>query len=181
AGALVAAAPDHLAGLTGGPHPVASVGRPGSALPGDELAQYDYTVRLPAGWRHSGGEPERRRTLLTPSDTPLGSDLISVEQTPLGYDSAAEPDRAFRELRDRYEQARRDGSELADLTPSTRVGGRDVIAYRQRRPARDTRVDWYVVFDGDAQLSVGCQHTTVGEATVREACAVVVGSLRLRR
>src|SRR5437879_2620821 len=25
------------------------------------LAQYDYTLRLPAGWRHSGGLPERRR------------------------------------------------------------------------------------------------------------------------
>jgi hypothetical protein len=69
------------------------------ALPGPAvLAQYDYTLRLPPGWRHSGGLPERRRTLLTPAAAPAGSDLISVEQTALGYDSAAEPDRAYREL-----------------------------------------------------------------------------------
>lgn len=147
---------------------------------GGVLAQYDYAVRLPAGWQHSGGLPERRRTLLTPTGGPNGSDLISIEQSPLGYDSAAERDRAFRELRDRYQQARDAGAELAEFTLSTRVAGRDVIAYRQRQPRLGAEVDWYVLFEGDAQLSVGCQHTPRGAETVRAACAEVVGSLRVR-
>jgi type VII secretion-associated protein (TIGR03931 family) len=147
---------------------------------GGVLAQYDYSVRLPAGWQHSGGLPERRRTLLTPTGGPNGSDLISIEQTPLGYDSAAERDRAFRELRDRYQQARDAGADLAEFTLSTRVAGRDVIAYRQRQPRLGAEVEWYVLFEGDDQLSVGCQHTPRGAETVRAACAEVVGSLRVR-
>jgi len=145
-----------------------------------QLAQYDYTVRLPAGWRHTGGLPERRRTLLTPVGAPAGSDLIAIEQTPLGYDSAAEPDRAFRELRDRYERAAADGAELTEFTLSTRFADRDVIAYQQRQPQLNAEVDWYVLFDRDAQLSVGCQRTSAGADAVRAACAEVVGTLRGR-
>jgi type VII secretion-associated protein (TIGR03931 family) len=144
------------------------------------LAQYDYTARLPAGWRHSGGLPERRRTLLTPAGAPAGSDLIAIEQTPLGYDSGAEPDRAFRELRDRYERAVAEGAELTEFTLSTRFANRDVIAYRQRQPGLNAEVDWYVLFDRDAQLSVGCQRTSTGADAVRAACAEVVGTLRTR-
>jgi len=144
------------------------------------LAQYDYTLSVPAGWRHSGGLPERRRSLLTPVGTPNGSDLIAVEQTPLGYDSAAEPDRAFRELRDRYQRAVDDGEPLAEFTLATRVADRNVIAYRQRQPRLGADVQWYVLFERDAQLSVGCQHTPAGADTVRAACAAVLGSLRLR-
>jgi type VII secretion-associated protein (TIGR03931 family) len=144
------------------------------------LAQYDYTAQLPAGWRHTGGLPERRRTLLTPVGAPAGSDLIAIEQTPLGYDSVAEPDRAFRELRDRYERAAAGGSVLTEFTLSTRFAGRDVIAYRQRQPELNAEVDWYVLFDRDAQLSVGCQRTSAGADAVRAACAEVVGTLRAR-
>ena len=147
---------------------------------GTNLAQYDYTARLPAGWQHTGGLPERRRTLLTPVGAPAGSDLIAIEQTPLGYDSVAEPDRAFRELRDRYERAAAGGSELTEFTLSTRFAGRDVIAYRQRQPELNAEVDWYVLFDRDAQLSVGCQRTSAGADAVRAACAEVVGTLRAR-
>jgi type VII secretion-associated protein (TIGR03931 family) len=145
-----------------------------------ELAQYDYSARLPAGWRHTGGLPERRRTLLTPVGAPAGSDLIAIEQTPLGYDSAAEPDRAFRELRDRYERAAADGAELTEFTLSTRFADRDVIAYRQRQSRLNAEVDWYVLFDRDAQLSVGCQRTSTGADAVRAACAEVVGTLHGR-
>jgi type VII secretion-associated protein (TIGR03931 family) len=41
-------------------------------------------------------------------------------------------------------------------------------------------VDWYVLFDRDAQLSVGCQHTEAGADAVRAACDQVLRSLRLR-
>ena len=148
--------------------------------PGGTLAQYDYVARLPGGWRHTGGLAQRRRTVLTPAGHPEGSDLIAIEQTPLGYDSAAEPDRAFRELRDRYRREVAEGAELSDFTLATRVADRDVIAYRQRQPRLDAQVEWYVLFDGDAQLSVGCQHTATGLEAVRSACAEVLGSLHSR-
>ncbi|HEX4251154.1 MAG TPA: type VII secretion-associated protein, partial [Pseudonocardia sp.] len=177
--ALIAAALTHLgsgigANAFGGPGPAAE--HAGAT----NLAQYDYTARLPAGWRHTGGLPERRRTLLTPVGAPAGSDLIAIEQTPLGYDSAAEPDRAFRELRDRYERAVAAGSELTEFTLSTRFADRDVIAYRQRQPELNADVDWYVLFDRDSQLSVGCQRTPTGSGAVRAACAEVVGTLHAR-
>ncbi|MDT7592752.1 MAG: molecular chaperone DnaK, partial [Pseudonocardiales bacterium] len=61
-----------------------------------------------------------------------------------------------------------------------RVADRDVIAYRQRQPGLGAEVDWYVLFERDAQLSVGCQHTPGGVEAVRTACVEVVGSLRMR-
>jgi type VII secretion-associated protein (TIGR03931 family) len=98
----------------------------------------------------------------------------------LGYHSGAERDRAFRELRDRYDQARDAGAELTGLTPATRFAGREVIAYRQRQPGIGAEVDWYVLFERDVQLSVGCQYTRYQADAVRAACAEVVGSLRPR-
>ena len=164
-----------LAPAPGGPVP-----RAVTADPAGTLAQYDYALRLPGGWRHTGGLAQRRRTVLTPAGRPEGSDLIAVEQSLLGYDSAAEPDRAFRELRERYRRELAGGAELSDFTLATRFAGRDVIAYRQGQPRLGTQVDWYVLFDGDAQLSVGCQHTPSGADAVRSACAEVLGSLRAR-
>ncbi|WP_028937603.1 type VII secretion-associated protein [Pseudonocardia spinosispora] len=153
---------------------------PDAPLSAGRLSQYDYTFRLPEAWRHSGGLPQRRRTVLTPEGAPDGSDLISVEQTVLGYDSAAEPDRAVREFRDTYERSMAGGSDLSGLALSVTISGRDVIGYRQRQPVRGADVDWYVLFLRDAQISVGCQHTARGAEVVRAACADVVGSLQLR-
>src|SRR5690606_30950630 len=65
-----------------------------TAPPG--VVQYGYAAALPAGWAHTGGRPERRRTLLTPVTAPQGSDLVAIEASPLGYDAVAEPARAAR-------------------------------------------------------------------------------------
>jgi type VII secretion-associated protein (TIGR03931 family) len=147
-----------------------------------ELVQYGYAVRLPAGWAHTGGLPERRRSLLTPTGAPDGGNLISVERTPLGYDADAEPQRARAELRAEFARAGEGGAPLSGFDDDARFAGRPVVAYREA--AGDgvggvdaAQVDWYVVLDGDAQLSVGCRHTTAGEAAVAAACATVVASL----
>ncbi len=170
-----------LSGLLGSRLPVQPVGEgTGPAAPVGALAQYDYELALPTGWRHTGGWPERRRTLLTPGLAPAGSDLISVEQTALGYDSAAEPDRAYRELRGQYLREVAAGAHLSGFTLSTRFAGREVIAYHQELPLRGATVNWYVVFDRELQLSVGCQHTPSGVEAVRAACGRVVASLARR-
>jgi type VII secretion-associated protein (TIGR03931 family) len=140
------------------------------------LVQYGYRLDLPAGWEHTGGLPERRRSLLTRVGAPQGTDLIAVERTPLGYDAAAEPARAAAEMRAAFDHSVADGAQLSGYG-AAEVEGRSVTTYRQQE--RDGAVvEWYVVLDGDAQLSVGCRHTPSGTDTVRAACAVVVGSIR---
>jgi len=152
-----------------GPVPLAASG---------ELVQYGYAVRLPAGWAHTGGLPERRRSLLTPDGAPDGGDLISVERTPLGYDADAEPQRARAELRAEFARAAGDGAPLSGFDDDARFAGRAVVGYREAARPDAAQVDWYVVLDGEAQLSVGCRHTAAGAAAVAAACATVVGSLR---
>ncbi len=168
-----------VAVLVGGLHVTgAAVDRaaagPGEVPPG-LLVQYGYQLRVPDGWAHTGGLPERRRTLLTPAAAPAGSDLIAVESTPLGYDSGAEPGRAAAELRAEYDAAVAAGSPLSGYDPGAEFGGRAVTAYRE--DGGDTAVLWYVVLDGPAQRSVGCRYTPAGATPVRAACAAVVASL----
>jgi type VII secretion-associated protein (TIGR03931 family) len=147
-----------------------------AAVPAGVLVQYGYRLDVPAGWEHSGGLPERRRVLLTPLAAPEGSDLIAVEHSPLGYDTAAESERAQAELRAAFDAAVAGGSALSGYDSGARFAGRAVTAYRQEEPDR-TVVDWFVVLDRDAQLSVGCRHTAAGAEAVRAACAVVVASV----
>jgi type VII secretion-associated protein (TIGR03931 family) len=145
------------------------------AVPAGALVQYGYRLAVPAGWEHTGGLPERRRVLLTPVAAPEGSDLIAVERSQLGYDTAAEPERARAELRAAYDAA--GGGRFSGYDPGAHVAGRPVTSYRQEEPG-GTVVDWFVVLDRDAQLSVGCRHTPAGAEAVRAACALVVGSVR---
>jgi type VII secretion-associated protein (TIGR03931 family) len=150
---------------------------PPAAAPGaGVLVQYGYRVDLPPGWEHTGGLPERRRVLLTRVGAPQGTDLIAVERTPLGYDAGAEPERAAAEMRAVFDESVATGAQLSGYG-AAQVGGRSVTTYRQRE--RDGAVvEWFVVLDGDAQLSVGCRHTPAGTDAVRAACAAVVGSVR---
>jgi type VII secretion-associated protein (TIGR03931 family) len=140
------------------------------------LVQYGYRLDLPPGWVHTGGLPERRRSLLTRAAAPDGTDLIAVERTPLGYDAGAEPERAAADLRAVFDRAVAGGSALSGYG-SARTGDRVVTTYVQQERA-GVVVEWFVVLEGDAQLSVGCRHTPAGSASVRAACAVVVGSIR---
>lgn len=139
------------------------------------LVQYGYAVDLPAGWTHAGGLPERRRSLLTPADAPRGTDVVSVERTPLGYDADAEPARARAELRAEFDAAVRAGQPLTGFDPDGSFAGRPVVRYRQGGPAP---ADWFVLLDGGSQYSVGCRHTPARATAVRAACAVVVASVR---
>lgn len=173
-GGVAAAAAAVLALLAAGLVPSAPPPAPATG----ELVQYGYAVALPAGWVHTGGLPERRRSLLTPVAAPDGSDLISVERTPLGYDAGAEPARARAELRVTYAAAVAGGAGLSGFDDAARYAGRAVVVYREAGGASAADVEWYVVLDGDAQLSVGCRHTRAGAAAVGAACATVVGSLR---
>ena len=113
---------------------------------------------------------------MTPLGAPDGSDLISVERTPLGYDADAEPQRARAELRTEFDRTVSAGAALSGFDADARFGGRPVVTYRETGgpggtdgdgPSADpAEVDWYVLLDGDAQLSVGCRHTAAHAAVV---------------
>jgi hypothetical protein len=75
-----------------------------------------------------------------------------------------------------FDRAVATGSALSGYG-SAQTSDRVVTAYVQQERA-GVVVEWFVVLDGDAQLSVGCRHTPAGTASVRAACAVVVGSIR---
>ncbi|MCW0214642.1 MAG: type VII secretion-associated protein [Pseudonocardia sp.] len=145
------------------------------AAPADLLVQYGYALPLPDGWEHTGGEPGRRRVLLTPWDAPDGAELISVERAPLGYDAEREPERARAELRAAYDDALAAGERLEDLDPDARSAGRPVVRFRQVVSGGAARVDWFVVLDGTDQLSVGCRYAG---AAPEAACTEVVGGVR---
>ncbi len=147
------------------------------AVPAGVLVQYGYRLDVPAGWAHTGGLPERRRVLLTPVTAPDGSDVIAVERTPLGYNGDAERQRALAELRAVFDAAVSGGSALSDFQ-LRQLAGREVVSYRQGDADGGSEVDWYVIIDGDAQLSVGCRHTPSAATAVRAACALVVASAR---
>jgi type VII secretion-associated protein (TIGR03931 family) len=152
---------------------------PSEAAPAQQLIQYGYVLDLPAGWAHTGGLPERRRSLLTPLAAPDGSDLISVELAPVGYDTGAELRRAHTELKAAFDAAVADGAPLSGFADDASYAGRPVVVYQDSGDADvDVTVDWYVVLDGAAQLSVGCRHTGAGARDVAAACAAVVRSLR---
>jgi type VII secretion-associated protein (TIGR03931 family) len=140
------------------------------------LVQYGYRLDVPEGWAHTGGLPQRRRVLLTPVATPAGSEVIAVERSPLGYDSAAERPRALAELRAAFDAAVAGGSVLSGYRSGTHAG-REVVRYEQLDPDGPTAVDWFVLLEGDAQFSVGCRHNPTGAAAVAAACALVVGSV----
>lgn len=146
-----------------------------AASPSDLVVQYGYSVPLPEGWEHTGGEPERRRILLTPRDAPDGAELISVERTAVGYDATREPDRARAELRAAYEEGLAAGETLEDFDPDARFAGRPVVRFRQLLSGGVVHVDWYVVLDGTDQLSVGCRSAGTGPV---DACAEVVEAVR---
>lgn len=143
--------------LLGGPRPATPAGT--------TVVQYGYAAALPAGWEHTGGDPQRRRVLLTPAGGPDGADLLVLERSPLGYDAGREPDRARRELAALVGEP--------GPVPAT-VGGRAVLRWTET-PGDGTVIDWHVVFSGTDELVAGCRRP-VG-APVAAACAEVVATL----
>ncbi|BBG04585.1 MULTISPECIES: type VII secretion-associated protein [Pseudonocardia] len=153
--------------LAGDPGPGRRPGPPAEGI----VVQYGYAAALPAGWEHTGGDPIRRRILLSPVGRPDGAELVVVERSPLAYDAGREPDRARRELAAGLAGARGVTRPQAGAAPGTH-------RYRQE-PGDGTVVDWLVLFTGTDQLVVGCRRPMAAEAPA--ACAEVAGSLRLVR
>ncbi|HEV7713059.1 MAG TPA: type VII secretion-associated protein [Asanoa sp.] len=171
---VVAAVVVLVIALAGGdPEPQARPTSPGPA-PSRVIAQYEYQFALPDGWRQTGGDPDRLRTELKPAGRESGEDRVLVEEKRLSFDSSTDRSRAVDRLRTEYEQA---GTAFADFDDQASYAGRDVVRYRERLST--AAVDWYVVFQGRSQVSVGCQAADGGggQDAVATACETVVRTL----
>ncbi|MBC6446324.1 type VII secretion-associated protein [Actinokineospora xionganensis] len=143
---------------------------------GPVIAQYEYRFTRPDGWTQTGGNPGLLRTEIKPVGAEKGDDLVLVEEKRLVFDSDADRARAVDKLRSDYESG---GDEFTDFSEKVTFGGREVVSYRERLDRKDATVDWYVLFQGKSQVSVGCQYTESGRDKVRQACESVVRTMAI--
>ena len=142
------------------------------------ISAYDYQFCLPDAWKQTpGGRAETRGTEIKPSDAEQGGDLVLVQETPLRFDSEADRTRAVDALREQFQSR---GSDFSDFRDSATFGGKQVVSYRQALRNKDATVAWYALFQGNVQVSVGCQYTSDGERQVLDACHRIVESMTIR-
>ncbi len=149
-----------------------------SGPPSRLIAQYEYQFALPEGWLQTGGDPSKLRTEIKPANGQEGDDVVFVEQIRLSFDSTADRARAVDKLRGDFEAA---GTAFSGFDDAASFAGRDVIHYQQALPNKDATVDWYVLFHGNTQVSVGCQHENAGARTdaVTRACETIVRTVTI--
>jgi type VII secretion-associated protein (TIGR03931 family) len=144
------------------------------------IAQFHYEFTVPDSWEQIGSNTQFRETDVRPAgDT--GTAKIIVQETELNYDATTERDHAVDQLRRHYERERAKKTPPAfdGFNADTSFAGRNVVYYIERVSA-ETAVDWYVLFQGKYQVSVGCQHGGGAEADyVKAACTRVVHSLTI--
>jgi len=168
-GALLYVLVEHSGGA--GPASTTPAAPSSGGVLGKTIAQYDYSFSAPLGWVQVGGDAETRKVLLKPEDGGDGREAIAVTEQKLVYDSTADRERAVAELRARYDG----GRNLSGFDAYARFGGKDVVYYREQ--VESAAVDWFVLFQGDAQVSVGCQAPPDGQDRLRPACEQVVRTL----
>ncbi|GAA3841726.1 hypothetical protein GCM10022243_05180 [Saccharothrix violaceirubra] len=147
----------------GGPTPTSAEGR--------VVAQYDYRFTMPESWEQTGSDASTRKVLFKPRAAATDLEVIAVQEQKLTYDSSQEHDRAVGELRAEYDR----GSNLSGFQPAADFAGKRVVHYREAAGA--ATIDWYVLFQGTAQVSVGCKYPADGGDRVRPVCEQVVRTL----
>ncbi|WP_053718446.1 type VII secretion-associated protein [Saccharothrix sp. NRRL B-16348] len=156
---------------TGGPTTPTTSTTTSGATEGRIIAQYDYSFTVPSGWQQTGGQVETRKVLLKPEAPESTRDVIAVEERRLNYNATEDPTRAETELRGQYDQR----SNVSDFDASADFATKDVVYYRE--VVDSAVIDWYVLFQDDVQVSVGCQYPQDGHDRVRPACEQVVRTL----
>lgn len=144
-----------------------------------EIAQYHYRFTVPPGWQRTGGSQASKQVDLGPVDPAATPDQIFVKENELSYDADAHRARAVEELRAEYQNQRATGQATLDgFDAETTFAGREVLSYAEVLAAGT--VQWYVLFSGTHQISIGCQHDQAGAARVRTACESVLRSLSVQ-
>ncbi|HEX5405879.1 MAG TPA: type VII secretion-associated protein [Pseudonocardiaceae bacterium] len=135
------------------------------------IAQYDYRFTTPKGWAESASNSSALEVQISPGSA-ASADAIYVREYRLSYDSTKDRARAVSELRPEVLQAG-----YLNFTPSLTFANRMTAYYQQ--PGNDATVDWYVLFQGNVQVSIGCQYPDVDLAEVRQACQQVVAGITI--
>jgi type VII secretion-associated protein (TIGR03931 family) len=156
----------------------------GQGLSDRQIAENHYRFAVPDGWQRRGAGQDSNRLDLAPADRTGQADRIFIVESELTYDAGGDAarDRAVAELRTQYDD-RRAGTTpppVDGFDPSASFAGRDVLHYTERVTAGT--VDWYVLFTGRYQVSVGCQHDDADDAgaeRVRTACERVVSTISI--
>ncbi|HKN97626.1 MAG TPA: type VII secretion-associated protein, partial [Pseudonocardiaceae bacterium] len=157
-------------GSSGTPPPAALNLPPGRHL----IAQYDYRFTTPKGWAEAASSAPNLEVQIVPTNAPAGGDAIYVREYRLSYDSTKDRARAVGQLRPEVAQAG-----YLNFVPSLTFAHRTVAYYQQ--PGNDATADWYVLFQGRVQVSVGCQYPATDQARVQAACMQVVGGMVITR
>jgi molecular chaperone DnaK len=145
----------------------------GATPPGEQLiAQYDYRFNTPKGWTESASNTSDLLVQITPANAPAGGEAIYVREYRLSYDSTTDRQRAVSELRPAVAQAG-----YLNFTPTVTFANRQVAYYQQ--PGNDATADWYVLFQGRVQVSIGCQYPTAQQVAVTQACEHVVSGMMI--
>jgi type VII secretion-associated protein (TIGR03931 family) len=137
------------------------------------LAQYDYRFPLPVGWSQTASDPNNLGTGITPQNAPSSFDEIYVEEFRLDNDATAAPSVTITDLRKKVQGAGGRG-----FNASARYAGRSVVYYQL--PGNGFVVDWYVMFQGKIQVSVGCQYPSGTRSNIDSACQQVVSGATIR-
>ncbi|MQA09619.1 MAG: type VII secretion-associated protein [Pseudonocardiaceae bacterium] len=146
-----------------------------NAAPDDnQLAQYQYRFSYPKDWAHAGGDAQKRKVELRPTDALRGLDTVIVQEFPLNYDTSNARGRVVDELRGKVASA---GPDYSGFKKNARYVGREFVYYQQRIDGG--KVDWYVLFKGPTQVSIGCQYSRGQEPKVRRACDRVASTLAI--
>jgi molecular chaperone DnaK len=145
------------------------------AATGRTIAQFDYQFTLPDDWKQVSADTAKREVGAKPNGGETGVDTILVQELALDFDATVQRDRAVSTLRGKYQQST---LRLSDLNEKGSFAGRDVVYYRQR--IDKATVEWFVLFEGHAQVSIGCQYSDAGRDRVMGACDTVVRTMTVK-
>jgi type VII secretion-associated protein (TIGR03931 family) len=135
------------------------------------ISQYDYRFTTPKGWAESASNAPDLEVQISPVNV-ISNDAIYVREYRLSYDSTKDRARAVSELQPEVFQAG-----YLNFTSSLTFANRMVAYYQQ--PGNDATVDWYVLFQGKVQVSIGCQYPDADLAKVQRACEQVVAGITI--
>jgi molecular chaperone DnaK len=149
-------------------HPWSSASTPPPA--GKVIAEYDYRFTAPSGWAQSGGDDTQLKVQVAPGGSPNSPQSIYVAEFRLNFDSTANRSLAVDQMRQLVTD-----KGYRDFNSQLNYAGRTVVYYRELDSG--STVDWYVLFQGRVQVSVGCQYPNGAGAAIDAACRQVVGGM----
>ena len=149
-------------------HPFSSAAPPA----GKVIAEYDYRFTAPADWAQSGGSDAQLEVQVAPGGSASSPQSIYVAEFRLNYDSTSNRTLAVSQLRQLV-----DNNGYRDFNSQLNYASRTVVYYRESHGS--STVDWYVLFQGKVQVSVGCAYPNGGAAAIDAACKQVVGGMTI--